>query len=209
MKKLRFGVLVLVVLTGVSLFSDTKGDNKTLKDKFKVVTLEGGYKGFILKAKNIVFKTKNKKISIPVFKGGEGTLEIDNLDKYCKKNRIDSASSFIIRSKRGYLKKSLMDFLKFYKKSILKDIDIAVPVNMLIESNDWCITYNFELEGIPCCLRLIVHADEKDYDNEWGEYRNVFQINLEETMKRPYFKYKIFPNYHMHKVEVWGQKLGR
>ncbi len=200
MKQLRFSVLVLVVLTGVLLFSDIKGDTKTLKDRFKVVTLEGGYKAFILKARNIVFKTKNKKISIPVFKGGMGTLEVDKLRE---------SGLFIIRSNRGYLKKSLMDFLKFYKKSILKDIDIAVPVNMLIESNDWYIGYNFELEGVPFYLQIIVHASKKDYDNDWGAYRNIYQINLEETMKRPYFKYDFFPNYHMHKVKVLGQKLGR
>ncbi len=185
-----------------------KPDKVKIRNKFKIFNMGSSETGIILKAKNLVYNINNKQIVIPVFRGKKGTLYINNLKDHCKKNNIDPDDFFVIRSRRGHLKKDLMKFLRFYKKSILKDVDIAVPVNMLIESDAWFIDYNFEIEGLPFSLGIIVYAGQKDFD-QWGDYRNIFQIITDETMKRPYFEFHFTPNVHVDKVEVWGQKLGK
>ena len=79
---------------------------------------------YVIKFSNLIYDVKGKKITIPIFQGSLGNVEHEDFLKYCidKKILIPKAmeSGFVIRTKKGELKKTLLDFIKFYKGNILR-----------------------------------------------------------------------------------------
>lgn len=146
---------------------------------------------FIVKFSNIIYEEKGKNIKIPVFQGNLGEVKYKDLIKYCiDKKYIDQYMwvSYIVKCKKGKVRQTLHEFLKFYKSNILKDVNIEKPTVMSLSSTEWTIKYDFTIENIPCYLEIQFDSQEKDVDNN-PKYKSVYDINPEENVKDPNILY--------------------
>lgn len=155
---------------------------------------------FIITFTNLIYESHNTKIVIPIYKGHSGDVRYKDFHDYCVKNKLLEShvgeSGFIIKTDKGQLKSTLHDFIRFYKKNILKDIDIEKPTWVGISDEWWYILYDFEVNKIPCYLKIEVNASNEDYEN-WNKDSKLtspFQINPDESMKDPYFTYSFYIN---------------
>lgn len=169
---------------------------------------------FLLKSKNLIYDNKEQKIILPVFKGENGDLNYNEFLNYYQLKRIlrsnQMENSFVIPCKQNQVKKTFQEFLKFYKGNILKDIDISVPVNMVIDGSMWIMDYNFTVNGVPCSMTIEIVSDDSDTFpvDKWLKYKTVYQITPYEKNKDPYFSYSISIGSHVEKIKVNGQNLG-
>ena len=86
------------------------------------------------------------------------------------------------------LKKTFHEFLAFYKSNILKDIDLKDSKAIELSSDDWFITYDFIMDGVPCYLEIRLRAREEDQKST-PVYKTVYDIIPNENMKDPSFTY--------------------
>jgi len=157
---------------------------------------------YVIKFMNIIYNENGKKIKIPIFQGKQGDVYYDDFIKYCIDNKIlDSdakETGFIIKTGKGELKKTFQEFLNFYKGNILSDINMDKPTKIDIFGDeerfaDWEIYYDFEVEDIPFVLKIVVKASKEDFESK--EAPSVYQLNPDEGMNNPHFKFSIYSNY--------------
>ncbi len=118
---------------------------------------------YVVKFSNIFVTIDNKKIKIPIFNGTYGDVDLEELKKV-QKSRADILSSLIFYSQKDGLKKTLIEFLSFYKKSLLKDNDINKPTIIGGEGDSYIIWYDFNYEGIKSSMMIHVLGDIKNMD---------------------------------------------
>ncbi len=118
---------------------------------------------YVIKFSNVFMMADSKKIIIPIYNGTYGDVDLDELKKF-QKSKADILSSLIFYSKKGKLKNTLIDFLNFYKKSLLKDNDINKPTIIGGEGDSYIIWYDFVYEGINSSMMIHLLGDEKNMD---------------------------------------------
>ena len=153
------------------------------------------YSSFVIKFSNLIYEKDGKTVKIPIFQGNMGDATYKEFRRYCLDNNLLKEgfreSGFIIQTKRGELKKTFHEFLKFYKSNILKDSNIDKPDKMVISDGAFDIYYDFEVEGIPFVLQITICTVENRFDTK--SLKSVFDVNINENMKTPtpYFTYAI------------------
>ncbi|HPS58217.1 MAG TPA: hypothetical protein PK514_08940 [Spirochaetota bacterium] len=194
--KSKYELLVLFIISVIFL-NICCADKKRMQEN---ITPYGGFHCFKIGFSNIIYNIDGHEIKIPIFQGINGDIDYKTFIDYCHENKllINNAreSGFAIQAKKGQLKSTLHDFIRFYKKNILKDIDIEKPTWVGISDEWWYILYDFEVNKIPCYLKIEVFASNEDYEN-WNKDSKLtspFQINPDETMKDPYFTYSFYIN---------------
>jgi hypothetical protein len=153
---------------------------------------------FVIKFSNIIYgallKGELKKIRIPIFQGTLDDVYYTVFLKYCEeKNMLKSdwmESGFVILTKRGEVKKTLLEFIKFYEGNILKGYE---KPEMYRESGMWGLEYKFKIEKVPCRMVVTVWADKRDLDLPYESYKSfksIEDIHPNENMEKPHFRYK-------------------
>jgi len=209
LKKLIY-VLVCVSLIGCTInngVADNKRVYKTNEIPDNAIESVGGNDSFIyvIRFSNLIyntFRTAKKQIKIPIFQGTLGNVEYNDFKSYCRgKNMLASntaESGFVILTKRGELKKTLLEFIKFYEGNILKGYEKQVWINTSGDEPqyfEWIISYEFKVDNIPCLMVIFVSADEKDFYKPRDTFKSVEDIHLNENMETPSFIYQLNIDY--------------
>jgi hypothetical protein len=206
--KRLFCVLVCVTLIGCSI--NSKADNKRIYkiDEIPDNAVKRIYEdafSYEIKFSNIIYNAlyKNKviKIKIPIFQGYLDDVKYGDFIDFCRtKNmlRPDAAKSgLFISTKKGEVKKTLLEFIKFYEGNILKGYE--KPVRIFGDGDEpgrsgWGIDYKFKVENIPCIMRIEVSADERDFARPIGSIKSAEDINPNENKERSFFIYRFYIN---------------
>jgi len=112
------------------------------------------------------------------------------LREYCiKVGKLRSNETRIspiqVYCKKGELKKTFHEFLKFYKSNLLKDVDIEHPSDFGQENNTWVIRYDFKVDGVPGSMQIQIRGSEEFSPH----YKSVYEIQPDED--RGWFIYNI------------------
>jgi len=99
-------------------------------------------------------------------------------------------TGFIIKAKKGELRKTLHGFLDFYKGNILKGI-IDKPTSMSCDGYEWFIFYDFVINGLPCYMTIRFDTSEIDNAN-YRKYKTPYEIMTNADLENPYFSYAFF-----------------
>lgn len=133
---------------------------------------------YVIKFSNVFINMNNKRIKIPIFQGSHGDIDLEELEEI-QKNKIFILSSLIFFSKKGELKKTLLDFLYFYKKSMLKNNDINKPTIIGAEGDSYIIWYDFVYEGMNSSMMIHLMGNEKNMDELDRKRINVRNRTIE------------------------------
>lgn len=110
---------------------------------------------YIIRYSNVIVKFKGKIIKIPIYGGIYGDIELDKLKINYKEKDGYILENIKIPVKNGHYTETFRDILKFYKKNLLKNVDINNPAYFFSENNvKYTIVYLFENEGIPSGLYI-------------------------------------------------------
>jgi len=160
---------------------------------------------YVIKFSNLIYttdRTAKKKIKIPIFQGTLDDVEYDDFLSYCEEKKILKSgyaeSGFVILTKRGELKKTLLEFIKFYEGNILKGYEKSV--DMVKEGDEpqdstWYIEYKFKVENIPCKMLILVSEDERYFRTPYKSFKSVEDIHINENMETPSFIYQLDIDY--------------
>jgi len=155
---------------------------------------------YVIKFSNLIYDVNGKKIIIPIFQGNLPSVEYTDFKKYCREKKIldpkTMESGFVIRTKKGEVKKTILEFIKFYQGNILKGN--KKPFEIYTDGDEpqylvWNIVYKFSSAGIPCTMKISFEADKKD----WGftnKIKNIDEMHPNEKMDDPVFTYEITVN---------------
>jgi hypothetical protein len=155
---------------------------------------------YVIKFSNLIYNVNEKKIIIPIFQGNLPSVEYTDFKKYCREKKIldpkTMESGFVIRTKKGEVKKTIIEFVKFYQGNLLKGI--KQPFEIYTDGDEpqylvWNVVYKFSLEGIPCTMKISFEADKKD----WGfrsKIKTIDEMHPNEKMGDPVFTYEIIVN---------------
>lgn len=155
---------------------------------------------YVIKFSNLIYDVNGKKITIPVFQGNLPSVEYTDFKKYCREKKILDAktmeSGFIIRTKKGEVKKTLLEFIKFYQGNILKGI--KKPYEIYTDGDEpqylvWNIVYKFNIEDIPCTIKISFEADKKDWEFI-NRIKTIEEMHPNEKMDNPVIAYEIIVN---------------
>lgn len=203
-----FSVLLVLSCSGKKVDGGESNQNDSITQEINL-KLDDNVKGeyvvnpynksgyLIIKYSNLIYSVNNKRVIIPIFKGNKGSIEADKIRDY-QINKGETAtylkvnefkiSDFIAPSKKGEMKKTFNEFLNFYQRNLLKDVDIEHPTDFGQDNSEWFITYDFEYSGIPCFMEIrIVGSEELTM-----RYKSVYEIQPDEHID--HFFYSIFLN---------------
>ena len=172
------------------------------KDKIKNAVIKfDKYDSFIIKFSNLIYEVKGEdvKVPIPIFRGNMGDITYKEFRKYCVDNKLMEdgyrESGFIIDAKKGEVKKTFHEFLRFYQKNLFKDVGIDVnrPSEISnIEPGILNIHYDFKVKGVPMLIKITIYITS---DIETDKIKSVFDIdNIDEDFKTtpPHFYFEIY-----------------
>lgn len=197
-------VLLIVIAISFSLVVNCRtiiaNDTIITTDKITSVHVEPyKYKRtFIIRFAKIIYYEEGKKIEIPVFQGKYENVLYKDFREYCLNNKLLEPkvreSGFMIKCKIGETRSAFQEFLKFYKSSIFKDIDIEKPTVISLSATDWIIKYDFNINGVPCYMTIMLPPREADLNQKQSDvkFKSVFEIIPKEDEKYPGFLYKIY-----------------
>jgi len=173
------------------------------KDKIKnaITEYRKSSNFFIIKFSNLIYEIDGKEIKIPIFRGNMGDITYKEFRKYCSDNKFLEGgyreSGFIIEAKKGEVKKTFHEFLRFYEKNLFKDagIDVNKPSAFLQFYPDALyIYYDFKIKGIPMVIKITIYTTAiVDTD----KIKSVFDIDcIKENFKTvsPSFYFGIYQN---------------
>ncbi len=156
---------------------------------------------FIIKFSNLIYEIGSKRIAIPIFQGNMGDVTYDTFLNYCYNNNLLNKEyqegDFVIVAKKGELKKTFHDFLRFYKNNILQDVNINKPAKMRVIDGVLDVFYEFNVQGIPMVLQVTIYTTEEFDLVDLNKIDSVFTIDsIDENMKtpKPYFMFNIWQN---------------
>ena len=100
----------------------------------------------------------------------------------------------MIKAKKGEVRKTFHQFLAFYKLNIFKDVDIEKPTAMVLSSTDWIIKYDFQVNGIPCYLKIELSPRKEDLKKRQSDLKikSVYDIIPDENDMEPGFLYDFY-----------------
>lgn len=155
-------------------------------------------RSFIIRFTNLVYEKDGKELRIPIFQGNMGDVSYKEFRKYCLDNKFlepnVAESSFIIKTDKGKLTKTFREFLNFYKKNILKDVDISKPAKIkLYSDNELSIYYDFEINDVPFVLQLDIITYDKI--KSLSSIKSILEINLDEKVENSIFRYRFWDDY--------------
>jgi len=195
---MKFSKIILIILIAISVcVCSNKNKSEAIDKLIKADEINNQYieqyrfSVFIMRFSNIIYEEKGKQIKIPIFQGKYGDAMNKDIINYCINNKFISEDiwlRYIVKCKKGEVKKTLHEFLAFYKSNILKDIDLNNSKAMNLSSGQWRITYDFIIDGVPCYLEIRFLEKEDDEINQ-PVYNSVYDINPEENLKDPSFTY--------------------
>ncbi|MCL1833906.1 MAG: hypothetical protein FWG49_05320, partial [Leptospirales bacterium] len=142
----------------------------------------------------------------PIFRGNMGDINYDDFLNYCYDNKLlDNdyrEGGFIIETKRGEVKKTFHEFLRFYQNNLFKDagIDVNRPSRFVSDLDQLYICYDFKVKGIPMVIAITVYIIG---DVDTGKIKSVFDVdNIDENFENtlPFFKFEIHQNHTSKKV---------
>ena len=197
MRNIIFIIAILVLLGCISSltifdsYAAGSRQNNTIKITEKEIEPFKYPMTFIVRFSAIVYETKGKNIKIPIFQGNYGEIKYKDLIDYAiEKKYIDQNMwvAYIIKCKKGEIRQTLHELLKFYKSNILKNVDVDNFNNASLTSTEWTITYDFMIEGVPGYLEIQFDPRAEDVDNE-PKYKSVYEIIPEEKVKDPNILY--------------------
>ncbi|MCL2154232.1 MAG: hypothetical protein FWH53_01070 [Leptospirales bacterium] len=180
-------VLLLVVMSCTDSVKSETAKNITSKE----VEQFDNDRLFIIRYSNIIYEKNGKTIKIPIYQGTYGDVLYKDFRDYClKMNYLEPKvreTGFIIKAKKGELRKTLHGFLDFYKGNILKSL-IDKPTSMSCDGYEWFIFYDFVMAGLPCYM--MIRFDTSEIDNEnYRKYKTPYDIITNEDMENPNFSY--------------------
>ena len=146
-----------------------------------------GQQRLILRFSNIIYDYDGENVRFPIFQGTFGDVQYKDYYNYCVNNGIlkngFDASGFVIKCRKGEIRKTLYEFIAFYKSNILKNVNIDKP---LIEyAEGMCgIWYEFNMNGKlwSLCIKF-VPADQKTY-------KSVFDLKPDENVADTSFMFR-------------------
>lgn len=194
---LLFIIMILSLFNNCSSFS-AKERIKLDKITSKHVEPYKYTRTFILRFSNLVYYEEGREIIIPLFQGNLGDVEYKVFRDYCLKNKLLEPkvmeSGFIIKPKKGEIRKTLHEFLAFYKLTIFRNINIEKPTLMRLSSSYWTINYDFKVNGVNCYISIELPPREEDLDKSEIEldYKSVYDIIPDEGEIEPGFTYHIY-----------------
>jgi len=194
----KTNLLITIVITAVIVFSFCiRGGTKNMvinKDKISAEHVEiaggGWYNSFIINFSNMIYEEKDKTITIPIFQGIKGDVYYKDFREYCLRQKYLKPrvreSGFIVKCKKGEVKKTFVEFLNFYRSNILKDVDFNDKSNFDADENGWTVFFKFYVDGIPCVMNIQIDA-AKRIDRK--KLNSVYDIMVNEDMAYPSFAY--------------------
>ena len=160
---------------------------------------------YLIRFSNLIytsFRTEKKKIKIPIFQGYLDDVKYGDFLSYCREKKMLESnvveSGFAILTKKGEVKKTLLEFIKFYEGNILKGYEKSVE---MYTSGDepqylmWEIVYKFKVDNIPCLMEIYVEADERDFAKPDELFKSIEDIHINEDMEAPSFVYDLTIDY--------------
>ncbi len=196
---------IVIILLAVSLFvinncNTVSANEKIAPEKItsKHVELYKYDRSFILRFSNIIYNEEGHNITIPIFQGKYGDVLYKDFRDYCVKNKLlepkVKETGFMIKAKKGEVRKTFHQFLAFYKLNIFKDVDIEKPTAMVLSSTDWIIKYDFQVNGIPCYLKIELSPRKEDLKKRQSDLKikSVYDIIPDENDMEPGFLYDFY-----------------
>ncbi len=129
--------------------------------------------GFSIKFSNVWYDKKNLFFKIPIFNGTEGNVRLSQLEKKRKAKDLSILGSMYVEVEKGKIKRSIIDCIKFYKTSLLKNTNIDKPSVIGLESAGMFIWYDFDYEGLPGTIMIGVAYDP---NCEKGKYKCKYEL---------------------------------
>ncbi|HPJ36568.1 MAG TPA: hypothetical protein PK358_17145 [Spirochaetota bacterium] len=153
---------------------------------------------FIIKFNSLIYEKDGKELRVPIFQGEMGNVTYKEFRKYCLDNKYlepnVAESSFVIKADKGKLTKTFRDFLNFYKKSILKNVNINKPTKINVyDEGGLSLYYDFEINGVPFVLQLEIITDDKI--ESLDSVKPILDVHLDEGVKDPIFRYRFWDDY--------------
>ena len=198
--KIIFLMFMIMFINCMNGISETIQKNKI---KNAVIEYIKSSNLFVIKFSNLIYEVKGEdvKVPIPIFRGNMGDITYEEFSKYCVDNKLMEdgyrESGFIVEAKKGQLKKTFHEFLRFYQNNLFKDagIDVNKPTEISeIYPEILYIYYDFKVKGIPMVIKITIYTtDTVDTD----KIKSVFDIdNIKEDFKttQTFFYFEIFQN---------------
>lgn len=162
----RISLLVLLYYAGVLWASDKCPQMcQEIRRQIKKCTI---------KAANVIYdmeegKYHGKIFKIPIFMGHGSDITYAKLESERVKAKFIGPGEYALQRvcyevPPGKGQATLMEFLNFYKSSLLKDIDIYQPTVIGPGDGGWMIWYDFEYEGVPGTMMIPIMADANAQD---------------------------------------------
>lgn len=133
---------------------------------------------YVIKFSNVFDNLNNHHIKIPIYGGTEGDVQLSQLEKKQKMKDVSILGGIIIETGKGKVKQGVLECINFYKKSLLKDIDIHKPSIIGVEMSGMFIWYDFDYEGIPGTLMIGV-AYDPDCETKKSKCRYEYLKDIE------------------------------
>jgi len=161
---------------------------------------------FIIKFSNLIYEVKGEdvKVPIPIFRGSMGDITYKEFRKYCYDNKLMGdgyrESGFVIETKKGEVKKTFHEFLRFYQSNLFKDVGIDVnrPIEISnIEPGILNIHYDFKVKGVPMVIKITIYTTDTTGSVIIDKKKSVFDIDIIDEdfgTTPPHFYFGIYQN---------------
>lgn len=133
--------------------------------------------GYIVRYTQVIITKKGTTVPVPVY-GGQGG-SITGAEMVRRHGRLGVRSgehlvgNMVIPVKNGNVGRTMGDILKFYRKSLLKETDLADPAVVGFEGKSPAIVcYDFTCRGLPCSMMISVKP--KEHKGESSRHGIIF-----------------------------------
>ena len=195
-KKKTVSVIIMVVIISVALGCGSvkpKTEDANVPRHITSLHVEpyGAVGVCVVRFSNIIYEYKEKQFKFPIFQGNLEDVFYTDFKNYCLNTGLIEkdyiGNLFLIKCRRGEIRKTFHEFLNFYKTNILKNVNINKPA---IEWNydEFLIWYKFEMNGIPCSLAIRFIGSSYS-----SNYKSVFDVILDENVVDTSFTYRFYP----------------
>jgi hypothetical protein len=139
-----------------------------------------GY-SFNIKFKNVWIddsRFKGRVLKVPIFNGVSGDVKLSQLErKKVLNDNISILGSLTYLTKKGDLKKTILDCVEFYKDSLLRNINYLKPTTIGLEEGGIIIWYDFIYEGYPSSIMI---GTARSRSCKKCVYRYINEIEVDE-----------------------------
>lgn len=199
MFKKIFQILMIISVLGCNNKIGASNDLKIYNiNEIPEEAVEQINKSFIysIKFSNLIYNIDGKKIVVPVFQGTLNSVDYVDFKNYCRQKQMLALnareSGFFTKAKKGEIKKTFLEFMKFYQSNLLKGYETPVIVDN--DGDEWLIVYKFKVDQIPCTMKIFVSADKNDRSSLKKNIK-MKDISVNEKKDNPGFVYEIYINY--------------